>query len=263
MEIALCYPYGMPDIDRLITDTGGFWHADTIGVSQAARPLVRLSNSYGEVPGSRPGCYFIARQHSGETSGSWVLDGLLRQLASYGSDAPIIWAVPFANIDGVEQGDYGKDNFPYDLNRAWDASNPMRHEVMVIQRDMYRWKARCQPLIALDFHAPGACETTGVYCYLPRGEMDRNFAVAINGWAERLKLAIGDMAAADFARIGNYPSRWETPHFNNFCTAKLGMHSLSLETPYCRINEIVLQREHYQRIGANIADSLVGKIKEE
>jgi hypothetical protein len=155
VDVAYCYPYGRSDVDTLLSETDGYWRADTIGVSQEGRPLIRLSNSYGEVDSNRPGLYLLARQHSGETSGSWVLDGFLRHTASLGDSAPLIWSVPLANIDGVERGDYGKDNFPYDLNRAW-GTPPMRHEVLVFQRDMQRWKERCRPVLGIDFHAPGA-----------------------------------------------------------------------------------------------------------
>jgi hypothetical protein len=139
LDVAYCYPYGRAEVEALVRDTGGYWQVDTIGVSQEARPLLRLSNDYGDGrtasagEGKRPGFYVTARQHSGETPGSWVLDGFLRHIASLGEHAPLVWAVPLAHMDGVENGDYGKDGFPYDLNRAWGRP-PMRHEVLVYQR---------------------------------------------------------------------------------------------------------------------------------
>ena len=116
----------------MIQETGSFWRVDTIGVSQGGRPLLRLSNDYGRPKGERPGVFLMARQHSGEVSGAWVLDGVLRRFAELGEAAPLVWAIPLANIDSVEQGDYGKDNFPYDMNRAW-GKLPMRHETLVLQ----------------------------------------------------------------------------------------------------------------------------------
>jgi len=150
MDVAYCYPYGQLDVDTLVRETHGYWKADAIGVSQGARPLVRLSNDYGHARGDRPGLYLIARQHSGETPGSWVLDGFMRRVAELGDRAPLVWAVPLAHIDGVVGGDYGKDGFPYDLNRAW-GNPPMRHETLVYQRDVQRWIERCRPVLGIDF----------------------------------------------------------------------------------------------------------------
>ncbi|MHC4714568.1 MAG: M14 family zinc carboxypeptidase, partial [Planctomycetota bacterium] len=129
LDVALCYPYGAPQVQALVAETKDFYRTDVIGVSQGGRPIVRLSNDYGAKNSKRPALYLVARQHSGETPGSWVLDGFLRRAAALGDKAPLVWAVPLTNIDGVESGDYGKDNFPHDLNRAW-GQPPMRHEVL-------------------------------------------------------------------------------------------------------------------------------------
>jgi hypothetical protein len=164
-DVAYCYPYGEPEVEALVRDADGYWQVDSIGLSQGGLSLLRLSNDYGRGD-CRPGLYLVARQHSGETPGSWVLDGFLRHVAALGESAPLVWAVPLTNVDGVVGGDYGKDNYPYDLNRAWGRP-PMRHEVLVMQSDIRRWTERCRPALVLDMHAPGACETSGVYCYLP------------------------------------------------------------------------------------------------
>lgn len=259
VDAALCYPYGMPEIADLLRDTRGYWRADTIGVSQGGRPLVRLSNGTGE-GARRPGLYLVARQHSGETPGSWALDGFLRQLAEAPGPTPLVWAVPLSNTDGVEQGDYGKDNFPYDLNRAW-GSPPMRHEVLAIQRDMHRWQARCRPCLGIDFHAPGACEHEGVYGYVPDRERFPSCHTAAVRWGRVLGEALTrEYAAAVFTRGANYASRWETPHFDGWCAA-LRIPAISLETPYAMIGERVLLRSDYQEIGRRLAKAVLQELR--
>jgi hypothetical protein len=261
LDLALCYPYGMPEVRRLVEETGGYWRADTIGVSQGARPIVRLSNSAGERDGKRPGLYLLARQHSGETPGSWVLDGVLRRMAARGPETPLVWAVPLANIDGVEQGDYGKDNFPYDLNRAWGHApqgQPMRHEIMVIERDVRAWKERCRPMLGLDFHAPGGNEAAGAYVFVPdpKAQAERHRAAA--PWLDLMARALGDLAAKDFARVARYPSRWTTPSFREFFESS-GAPGLCLETPYAMVGERVLGRQDYGQMGRRLADGLAAQ----
>jgi hypothetical protein len=257
LDVAYCYPYGINEVQTLMADNPGMWQIDTIGVSQGARPLVRLSNAYGSPEGERLGLYLMARQHAGETPGSWVLDGFLRALAGLGRDAPLVWAVPLSNIDGVEGGDYGKDNFPYDLNRAWGRP-PMRHEVSVIQRDMARWRTRCRPVLAIDFHAPGGSETGGVYTYVPDPEVDRGGHDAVMPWAERTGDALTpEYAADDFARVARYPSRWETPSFRTYAWSQVGVPCITYETPYAIAQERVLTQEDYREIGLRICEGVL------
>ena len=262
-DVAYCYPYGPPEVKSLVEAGSGYWNAETIGVSPEARSIVRLANEYGEPDGQRPGLYLIARQHSGETPGSWVLDGLLRQMADFGEQAPLVWAVPLTNIDGVEQGDYGKDNFPYDLNRAWGIE-PMRHETLVMQRDMQRWRERCQPALAIDFHAPGGCEAEGMYCFMQNGNDEtKQLDAATQEWAAAVQTGIGPQyAAQDFGRIATYASRWETPRFGTYCAETLQIPALSIETPYAMAGDKVLEVADYREAGRSISRAIVQQLQE-
>ncbi len=255
-DVALCYPYDLRDVEALLADTDGYWRADEIGVSQGGRGLVRLSNDRGAPSSTRAGVYLVARQHSGETPGSWVLDGMLRRFAECGTEAPLVWAVPLSNIDGVEGGDYGKDNFPIDLNRAW-GHPPMRHEALVLQRDMHRWKGRCRPLLGLDLHAPGGTEAKGAYFFLPKPDYAGDFAAPSRALAEAFSEALTPrLAAPDPLRLATYASRWELPTFTRFCCESLAIPSLSMETPYAMAGETLLTRELYREIGSRLADVL-------
>lgn len=212
----------------MIQKTGSFWLVDTIGVSQGGRPLPRLSNDYGRPKGERPGVFLMARQYSGDVSGAWVLDGVLRRFAELGEAAPLVWAIPLANIDGVEQGDYGKDNFPYDMNRAW-GKPLMRHETLVLQQDMRRWMERCHPLVGMDFHSPGASELDCIYAFVHASEKYPAVAERAAEWGTALKEALRpDFAAEKFTRSGDYNSRWNTPRFGGFCQEELRIPGVSL-----------------------------------
>jgi hypothetical protein len=265
LDVALCYPYGPDEVTALVSELGAPWRADTIGLSQEGRPLTRLSNGVGEVGAQQPGLYIVARQHAGETPGSWVLDGLLRELAAAhraGKPVPLTWVVPLADIDGVMAGAYGKDRYPYDLNRAWGRP-PMRHEALVIQRDMHRWAQRCRPALVLDSHAPGVCETRGVYCFLPDPDAAPRRAALSRPWCDRLEAAIGrPLAAGEFGRVAKYPSRWSTsdsPTFTAFAGAQFDCAALALETPYALAGDgaVVLTIEQYRLIGRRIAAAVL------
>ncbi len=257
LDVAWCYPYGQPELDALVAETGGYWHVDAIGVSQQARPILRLANDYGQPDGTRPGIYIVARQHAAEVTGTWVLDGFLRHMAAAGNDAPLIWAVPFSNIDGIENGDYGKDNFPYDLNRAWGVC-PMRHETQVIGRDVARWTRRCKPALGIDYHSPSGCEAEGMYAFMVDEQIYPEIHRQAQQWAGGIQSSLTERyAMPNFARVAHYASRWETPTFCIFCAESFKMPALSIETPYSMIGDTVVTREDYREAGKRIAEAIV------
>ena len=255
VDIAFCFPYGRHELKSLVRKSRGDWHLDEIGVSQAGKPIWRVANDYGTDP-KRPGLYFIARQHAGETPGSWVLDGVLDRFSRAKLNPFTIWCIPFGNIDGIERGDYGKDSFPIDVNRAWGVP-PLRHENLVIQRDIERWRERCEPYLALDFHAPGAFQTEGVYTYVPADAPDKSLEKSAEKWNNVLEDALGkDYAADNFARVSDYPSRWSSPSFGRYMRS-MGIDCLSLETPYSMVGNTVLTTRRYREIGRHIADAIL------
>jgi len=266
-DVAFCYPYGLPEIEQLVNDTDGYWRADTIGVSQGARPIVRLSNRYGEPGSADPGLYIVARQHAGETSGSWVLDGFLRHMATAAGAAPMVWVVPLINIDGVERGDYGKDNWPHDLNRAWHTPprSPMRYEVLVAQHDIALWSKRCRPTLAMDWHAPGGTEAEGIYFPLPDPEKETQGYLHAFRWAEELQRALGSRyARPGLPRHSSYPSRWEEPWgrpgFSSYMWNHLQVPAVSIEVPYAMIGDLVMTRDEYRSAGRQLAQGVLERL---
>lgn len=256
IEVAFCFPYGPADVDATLDRGKGYWQSAAIGLSQGARRIVRLSNSPGTTGANQPGIYVLARQHSGETPGSWVLDGFLRHLAQIRKAGYLVWAVPFADIDGVIHGHYGKDAFPYDLNRAW-GTPPMRHETRVIRDDIARWKARCRPILALDLHAPGACDRDGVYAFVGQ-DASGPTAAEETKWCNVMQHELkDDYAAKEFKRVAQYPSRWETPNFGTFMRCKMGVPALTVETPYSQAGATLLTQKAYREIGQRIALSII------
>ncbi len=260
LDVAFCYPYGLPELETALAECAGAWRSDVIGVSQEGRTIARLANDYGHPNNERPGVYIVARQHSGETPGSWVLDGLLRRLAERRANAPVTWAVPFADIDGVERGDYGKDAFPYDVNRAWGVS-PMRHETLTMQQDLGRWQYRCKPALVIDLHAPGACEAAGVYSFVPRISRCLDHHRDALRWADAIGAALSSRYAAEpFARVADYPSRWETSRLTEYARDELGVCALGLEIPYALADGVLLGPAEYRDIGARVGDCLIAEL---
>lgn len=90
-----------------------------------------------------------ARHHACESTGNYVLEGILSELCeSPIADARIL-AVPFVDYDGVLDGDQGKSRRPHDHNRDYTDA-PIYPEVAAILA--YAEENGCN--YAFDFHSP-------------------------------------------------------------------------------------------------------------
>ncbi|HMO52765.1 MAG TPA: hypothetical protein PKA21_16785 [Kiritimatiellia bacterium] len=254
-EVAFCFPYGKPELDNAVEKSRDFWHSAPIGISQGGRTLTRVFNTMGTSSAQQPGVFVIARQHAGETPASWVLDGLLRQWAVNRKGGYVIWTVPLADIDGIEWGWYGRENLPYDLERAW-SDPPLRHEALAIRNDVLRWRARCKPILALDLHATGAFEKDGVYAYASAsGEPT---AAEETKWCNLIKNELkADYAAPDFQRVDDRLSRSVAPAFVAWIRRELGIAALRIQAPYGQIGGQALTQKSYREIGQRLAQAVM------
>jgi hypothetical protein len=258
LDIAFCFPYEQDQVRTLVRKSRDYWHLDTIGVTRGGKPIQRLANDYG-ADKKRPGLYLIARRHAGETPGSWVLDGVLEYFSRAKRNPFTIWAIPLADIDGIQRGDYGRNAFPVDFHHAW-GTPALRHETQVIQKDIARWQDRTTPFLALDFGAPGSCDTDGVHTVVPANDADDTLKKNTEKWNNVFKDALGaDYAASDFARLSDTPTRWTSPGFVEFMRSH-GMDALCLETPYAMIGRTVLTVKRYREIGRHIADAILRRL---
>ena len=90
-----------------------------------------------------------ARHHACESTGSYVLEGVLEELLSAPIPNTRLLVVPFVDYDGVVEGDQGKSRIPHDHNRDY-IDEPIYPEVASVLQ--YVSKHGCH--YAFDFHSP-------------------------------------------------------------------------------------------------------------
>lgn len=102
--------------------------AKVLGQSVEGRPIDCLSLGEGELP-----VWLVARQHCGETMGSWWLEGALDRLID--RDDPVaaevrrrarVHVVPLSNPDGAAKGHLRGNAAGVDLNRQWHGPDLQR-----------------------------------------------------------------------------------------------------------------------------------------
>ena len=158
--VAHCYPYGLAEWNELARDLRRHKGVavGVLGATEKGRPMPLASITDGR-PDGRKVIWLTARHHSGETPGSWALEGTLRWILSNDPSARrlrkryLVRVVPFADLDGVVEGFYGKERAPLDFNRAYLEDTP-RPEIELILREVLGFSRR--NVAFFDYHAPGA-----------------------------------------------------------------------------------------------------------
>jgi len=149
-QVAYCYPYTTADLEAVLQPLAA--QRFELCRSRDDRPIahVRLGNHAT----ARRSVWLIARQHAGETPGSYAAEGFLRALSGptgLPSLADTAYhVVPMLDVDGVFHGRYGKDQEPVDFNRDW-REHPVRPEITALIRAL---RTSPPPALVLDLHAP-------------------------------------------------------------------------------------------------------------
>ena len=119
---------------------------DTLCTSRKGRATPCVT--FGE---GRLSILLTARHHACEATGSYVLEGVLEELADSPIEDCTVFCVPFVDYDGVVDGDQGKSRAPHDQNRDYDLNEASIYAETAAIRE-YADKKGCN--LAFDFHSP-------------------------------------------------------------------------------------------------------------
>ena len=201
-----------------------------LGLSARGQPIERLT--VGDGPRT---LWVIARQHPGETMGSWWMGGFLSKLLDEADEdaralraAATLHVVPMMNPDGVAAGNLRTNAVGTDLNRAWaEPSAEASPEVLAVRGAME--EAGCD--LFLDVHGDEA--------------IANNFiagAKGIPGWTDRLEGLQDAYESAlvrltpDFQREEGYgipaPGRANLKIATNWVAEAFDCLAMTLEMPF-------------------------------
>ncbi|MBT3192619.1 MAG: hypothetical protein HN341_08695 [Verrucomicrobia bacterium] len=259
-EFALCYPYGLDEVRTLVRKSKHYWTMGTIGLSQEGRRILRVSSTVDRDT-SHPGIYLVARQHAGETPGSWLLDGMLQHFSRTHESRVAVWTVPLADVGGLERGRYGRGG-PNDLDQTW-GTPPLRYETRAIQTDIAEWQIRTAAALVLNLEAGGGSEHEGIYALLPGGDGADPLARDAEKWANVLSKALGDeYAAEDFKRTREVATVPFGLPLDAYARQSLGISALTLVAPYALCGKTVMTPKQYREAGRRIARAVVQRVLE-
>ncbi len=125
-------------------------------------PLVRIGSD-------GPVVLLTSRHHCCESTGTYLMEGILREFAHDPPKGFQIVAIPFVDYDGVLAGDPGKERLPHDHNRDY-IDQPIYSSIRAIKDLSKREKI----IVALDLHSPGHRTHEHDHCYILRSPLNCN-----------------------------------------------------------------------------------------
>ncbi len=191
-RIAFCFPYTYSTVLRAVEG----WKraglvADQLCTSERGRAVPILFAGAGPDAKDRQMVVIIARQHAGETPGSFVLEGIVELFLARGlvgswlRERGLAVIVPAVDVDNIAEGSFGKNEPPVDYNRDW-AGESMRPQIRELRRLISDLASRNRYLLLLDLHAPCAHEPNMVY-RVPEDQIGPNGYRLQNQFAEILE----------------------------------------------------------------------------
>ena len=155
VHFAVTIPYVQENLDSFLAERRGNPHLRTSVLTKSRNgrevPLLQIGD---EGPNVLP-VLVTGRHHAAETMASFVLEGFLAEAMSDSEAALafrkkyVLYAVPFVDKDGVQEGDQGKNRQPHDHNRDYGEES-IYPEIRAIKA----LDAKKDFRFALDFHCP-------------------------------------------------------------------------------------------------------------
>lgn len=226
--------------------------------SRQGRPVELLHIASGAGP-AKARLFLSSRHHCSEMTATYSLEGILDFFLT--NPEPFeIYAVPFADKDGVENGDQGKNRYPHDHARDY-GSKPIYPEVAAIMNLVNEWK----PDFVMDLHCPwlfGGDSNEQIYFVgpeVPRMDAEtRKFAAIL----EKLAPADAPFSMKYYVPFGsewngksNYSQgmtlvRWSSDLEFVRCAT-------SMEIPFANAGEVTLTADSFRRFGTALAQSIL------
>ena len=225
--------------------------AGTLCVSERGRavPFVRLGKGEREI-------LLTARHHACESTGDYVMEGILRSLARDPIPGYAVTAVPFVDYDGVLDGDQGKNRAPHDHNRDY-LPQPVYASVRAIQGLL-----RDRPVrYCFDLHSP----------WHVGGENDYSYIVRKGTPSLPLQRRFGEiLESVDIPGAFPYETKHDLPpntgwnqdktmkaSFSGYAGRQPGVRlSLSLETSYYGLPDAPATQDSLLRYGTRVAEAI-------
>ena len=206
-----------------------------------------------------------ARHHACESTGNYVLEGVLRQLVKNNAllKEYTVFCVPFVDYDGVVDGDQGKDRLPHDHNRDYDLSDSTLSTYNSIAA-IKQFATTHNSEFAFDFHGPYHEGGSNDHQFFYKKAPDETRIANSNTFLSLFKTYSDSIGALGYNRA--YDSDSDKSNYNLSTTPNCGNYMYkfvptidiagTLETPYFGIGDNIFTNEKAVNSGIAFAQAL-------
>jgi hypothetical protein len=253
---AFSLPYQLSDFERFcdsLPGRAGVARGD-LAVSEGGRAIPHLE--LGKIGADRH-VLLTCRHHACESVASYVLEGLLSELVETPPAAILdghhLHVVPFADLDGVENGDQGKNRVPHDHCGDYGAEQRYRSTAAVLDlaRDL-------NVVVAVDFHCPWKWGDLNDHPFFSEGGSPREEVARLGEHLARTT-AGGEGVAYEKGFDVGMGERWNKPEsttFKRWFALRGARIATSFEFPYFGTPGNVVTRGSARRFGRDFARAL-------
>lgn len=245
---------------HMIYDTGRFYDMAKqygIEIKELCKSGKGRSVPYIEF-GSGRTVILTSRHHACESTGDYVLEGAIRQLLATGNRDYRYVVVPFADFDGVTEGDQGKGRVPHDHNRDY-TDNPIYAETAAIIKIVNS----SDLAFGCDFHSPWHRGGINDKCFIVCNDVEHIPEYKAFGDIFESKIT---PEAFRYRCSDNFPFGvdWNCSDAGQ-CAAYVNKHgpkvAFSLETAYFGTEDNIFTQERGLNLGKCFAEAMMEYLK--
>lgn len=202
-----------------------------------------------------------ARHHACESTGNYILEGILDELTKKPIEGYSVMCVPFVDYDGVMDGDQGKNRAPHDHNRDYQVDKPAVYTSVAAIR---RYIAEENVSFGFDFHAPFHSGGVRDTCFIV--QKNKKDLEKLNRFGELFEEYVSKEAFAKdvflYEHANDYPPDfgWNKSDAPTFAThvmkKKTAELAFTLETAYFGTKENIFTVEKAIQTGRCFAKAL-------
>lgn len=239
-----------------------FAKANGIEIRTLAKSRKGRDIPYFEFGNGKRHIVLTARHHACESTGSYVLEGLVKELHENPIEDTVIFCVPMVDYDGVCDGDQGKNRKPHDHNQDYDPSALPIYETTDIIR---KYIEKNNVKMGFDFHSPWHLGGINDKVFVVRKRPEKNAEYIRFG--KLLTECITDDSVKYNTADDFLPNtEWNKPNgatFANYILRRPGADvAFTLEICYFGEKDNIFSAERARKLGSCFAEALRKYINE-
>lgn len=223
--------------------------------SRQGRPVELL-----RIGGGSRKVLLTTRHHCCEMAADYVLEGVLESVLKAQPENLSLFAVPFVDKDGVENGDQGKNRSPHDHARDY-SDEPIYPETAALMTLV----TKEQPEFILDLHCPWLRGTDSNEVFYIVGPPNQHLQLQVDEFSVILEKNTANTPIR-YYKSDNilFGTKWNTA--NNYTQGdSLGRWSarqpwkpfaVSLENPYANVRDICMTPQLWREFGHSLWKSI-------